>query len=165
MSTHRERVEQLSDQEHADKFGEYLAELVDTLKAEHGWNTSEVIKRGGTGRTTFYRWLNGSLKYGMPKVQMVRDFHRHLGLDPEHALRILGFTDLPGGALPPDAVRVPDPEIRDYVRSIVIRLDGATSEAERYHYRATLAQLAGAPAPSAQRPPSENQRRRNQASG
>lgn len=163
MSTRR-TPERLSNQERADRFAEYFQGVVSMLKAERGMTASQIINLA-VPRTTFYRWLAADLADGMPKAARVRDAFEKLDLDPEEALRVLGYSSAHAAPLPVDAVHVDDPQLREYLRTILRRVeDPSTPESEDYYIRATLAALAGRSAPATSSP-SEKQHRRNRRTG
>lgn len=91
--------------ERAEKFALFIdAALTEARKA--GMTNADIEQATGISKSTFYRWRDGD-NVNVPRVDQVWDFCVGLGIPPDAAGRLLGWTGEPMQEPPESRMEAP----------------------------------------------------------
>lgn len=82
----------------AKKFARFIDEVLKTMRAD-GMTNADIERATGISKSTFYRWRDGDM-VNLPRPDQVWDFCIGLGIPPDAAGGLLGWTNAPDAATP-----------------------------------------------------------------
>lgn len=85
----------------AKKFAMFITGVLNDMRA-NGMTNADIERATGISKSTFYRWRDGDYVH-LPRPDQVWDFCTGLGIPPDAAGSLLGWTNGPeaGSPLPP----------------------------------------------------------------
>lgn len=118
------------------KFAWFVKNALETAKSQRGWTVAQVLEVTKVGKTTLYRWIEGSWTED-PNPTKVRDFCDGLDIPAERAFRILwpGKLEKPQPTEPAPM----DPDVLILLRMLA---DPKTNEQTKSFIRTALRSLS-----------------------
>ena len=106
----------MSNSTRAVAFGLFVNKVISDMREHRGMTIADIVTATGVSKTTIHRWLNGDW-VTEPRANQVWDFCTGLGIPPDAAGRLLGWTSEPlsayDGPLRQIQQGLGDPEVAD----------------------------------------------------
>lgn len=117
-----------------------FARVVREARETRGWNQEQLAEHAGVSRPTIQRWENA--KTSTPDPENARRVFRALGLDPKLIPVVLGYVTAEEMGLPPEPVRVFNPDVEQVIRILEDPTVPAAAKAEWMQFLQFRAQTA-----------------------